>query len=433
MTRVTFPTGRIASTLCVCLIACRDSTHSADDVCSFEYQNDKTDDGRTIGTLVADDTGAYSIHVAVRWPSNESDPGSAPVAVTLQGGWDHEGTPINNDTPRLDTTENVVDIHLDLPGAGESGGENDRRGPIAAAAVAAVLRWAAGETVDAGGCRLADRAPMANPEDLYLIGASNGGNLAYSVLTDDTLKLPPIAGLITWETPAGAEFVNVELGKDPTVYTPGTCSWSVVDGIQCTFPSERLTVGRIESGASALCFDLDDDAECSDADIAVRGTEAKETGEVMLSPAMRQAVADEGLSVQGYASLEETDVWWSYRDAGRRVGLLVAMQPELPILLIGSEEDHVLTTWSDHPHVHGLGEALQASGAFWTRLNPGSEWMQENQSPNPPNLPLSLAGDAASLLTEEQEDPLIHVLTAAVQELSERHASGDWTSDAYPP
>jgi acetyl esterase/lipase len=417
------------STLALWLAGCRDSTHSADDVCSFEYQNDKTDEGRTIGTLIADDAGIYQIHVAVRWPATEGEPGTAPVAITLQGGWDHEGTPINSDTPRLDTTENVVDLHLDLPGAGESGGENDRRGPIAAAAVASVLRWAAGETVDAGGCHLADRAPMANPDDIYIIGASNGGNLAYSVLTDDTLNLPTIAGLITWETPTGAQFVNVELGKDPTVYTPGSCSWSDPDGIQCSFPSSQLTVGRIESGVSALCFDMDADQACSGSDIAVRGTEAKETGEVMLSPAMRQAVAEEGLTVQGYASLEDTDAWWSYRDAGRRVKLLTDMRPDLPILLIGSEEDHVLTTWTDHPHVHGIGEALQASGAFWTRLNPGTDWMPENQSPNTPNLPLSLAGDNATLLTEDQEEPLIRALTAAVQELSDRHARGDWTSD----
>jgi len=433
MIRITLPTRRIAAGLTLCLTACRDSTHSADDVCSFEYQNDKTDEGRTIGTLVADDTGSYEIHVAIRWPRTEQDASSAPVALTLQGGWDHEGTPISKDMPRLDTTENVVDLHLDLPGAGESGGENDRRGPIAAAAVAAVLRWAAGEMVDAGGCHLADRAPMANPADLYLIGASNGGNLAYSVLTDDSLSVPPVAGLITWETPAGAEFVNVELGKDPTVYTPGTCTWNRSTGIQCPFPADQLTVGRTEGASSVLCFDTDDDHDCSDADIAVHGTEAKETGEVMLSPLMRQAAEEEGLTLQGYASIEDTDAWWSYRDAGRRVDLLAAMWPELPVLMIGSEEDHVLTSWSDHPHLHGLGEALQSSGAFWTRLNPGSEWMQENQSPNPPNLPLSLSGDQATLLTEDQEDPLIHALTAAVQELSDRHASGDWTAEGHPP
>ena len=427
MTRLTWT--MCVSSLVWCLAGCRDSTRSIDDVCTFEYQNDKMDEGRTIGTLIADDAGIYQILVAVRWPATDGEPGTAPVAVTLQGGWDHEGTPINSDTPRLNTTESVVDLHLDLPGAGESGGENDRRGPVAAAAVAAVLRWAAGETVDAGGCHLADRAPVANPDDIYLVGASNGGNLAYSVLTDDSLNVPPIAGLITWETPTGAQFVNVELGKDPTVYTPGTCSWSASDGIQCAVPSEKLIVGRIEGAASALCFDMDADQECGGSDIAVRGTESKETGEVMLSPAMRQAIADEGLTVQGYASLEDTDVWWSYRDAGRRVNLLIERWPGLPILWIGSEEDHVLSTWTDHPHLHGIGEALQASGAFWTRLNPGTTWMPENQSPNAPNLPLSLAGDNATLLTEDQEEPLIGALTAAVQELSDRHARGDWTSD----
>lgn len=409
---------------------CHRPTGSADDVCSFEFQQDNVDDGgRTIGTRVADAEGAYTIHAALRWPDRVMDAGTAPVAVILQGGWDHEGTPVNADTPHVDTAEGLVDIHLDLPGAGQSGGENDRRGPIAASAVAALLRWVAGEGVDAGGCALADRAPMADPSAIYLIGASNGGNLAMSVLTDDTLDLPPIAGLITWETPAAATFVNVELGNDPSVYAPGSCTYASDAGITCPFPDDELLSVEGSPSLSTVCFDTDADHACSDADVTVHGTEDKTTGLMMLSPMLREAIDARGLPLVGYADTEDADAWWSYRDASRRTDALVASWPELPVLLIGSEEDHVLTTWSDHPHVHGFGQALQASGAFWTRLNPGATWLPANASPNPPDLPLALAGDTATLLTEDEEDPLTDVLTAAVRELADRHASGDWSSD----
>lgn len=409
---------------------CQHYTGSADDVCSFEFQQDNIDGGgRTIGTRVADADGVYQTHVALRWPDAPMDPGTAPVAVILQGGWDHEGTPVTADTPHVDTRDGLVDIHLDLPGAGQSGGENDRRGPIAASAVAALLRWVAGEGVDAGGCRLTDRAPMADPTSIYLIGASNGGNLAVATLTDATLELPTVSGLITWETPAAAGFVNVELGNDPSVYTPGTCAYDPAAGITCPFPADTLLSVNGSPSLSTVCFDTDADDACSDADVTVHGTEDKATGLMMLSPALRAAIDDRGLPIVGYGTAEEADAWWAYRDASRRAPALVDRWPELPVLLIGSETDHVLTTWADHPHVHGFGQALQDNGAFWTRLNPGATWLRANSSPNAPELPLSLAGDDATLLTEDEEDPLTDVLTGAVLELAERHTTQDWTSD----
>lgn len=393
---------------------CRHGGGAADDVCSFEFQaDDVSKAGRSVGTMIADDDGDYQIHVVVRWAEDMGDDGTAPIGVTLQGGWDHEGTPVLGEDPHLDTANPVVDIHLDLPGAGLSGGTNDRRGPLATAAVASVLRWAHGDGVDFGGCGLQDRIPAANPDDLYIIGASNGGNLAYSVLTDDTVDIPPIAGLVTWETPAAATFVNVELGDNPSVYAPGSCTFTSTSGLLCPFPAEEL-VSLPGEQVSTLCFDLDADGGCDEAsDVIVHGSEAKETGELMLSPALRQAADDAGLTLAGYGSLADADAWWLYRDASRRVDMLVARWPELPVMLIGSETDHVIDTWTDHPHVHGLGEALQSAGAFWTRLNPGSRWLPENTTVNAPDLPLSLAGDDGRMLTEDVEDPLEIPLTAA--------------------
>jgi len=412
------------------LVGCRQGTGSADDVCSFEFSEDPlAKDGRTVGTMVQADDGQYELHVVVRWAKEMGDPGTAPVGITLQGGWDQQGTPVTADTTRLDTTQPIVDIHVDLPGAGLSGGTNDRRGPIAAAAVAAVLRWASGDGVDSGGCHLSDRVPAANVDDLYLVATSNGGNLAYSVLTDDSLSYPPVSGLLTWETPVAAMFANVELGNSPSVHDPDTCSWEPTNGVVCEFPADEL-IAVNAGGAAQLCFDLDDDGTCvEENDVVVHGTENKENGEIMLSPTLRSAVADQGLDVRGFASQEDVDAWWLYRDAGRRTELFVERNPDLPVMILGSEVDHVIDTWTDHPHLHAIGQALQASGAFWTRLNPGATWLRENTDANPPNLPLSLEGDDATLLPEEVEDPLEGALTAGVFELSDRTASGDWTSD----
>lgn len=434
---MSFPPPTRAARLLMCTTAlallpgCRKGTGSADDVCSFEFQaDDLAKDGRTVGTMLQDDAGLYDLHVVVRWAGKMGGDGTAPIAITLQGGWNQEGTPVTSDTTRLDTTQSVVDIHVDLPGAGLSGGYNDRRGPVAAAAVATVMRWAHGETVDSGGCHLPDRVPAANTDDLYLVGTSNGGNLAYSVLTDDSLTLPPVAGLVTWETPVAATFANVELGNDPSVHEPGTCSWDQSAGVFCDFPADELIVTNTGGPTSTLCFDLDQDGACvEENDVVVHGTESKDTGEIMLSPRLRQAVSDAGLQPTGFASEEDADAWWFYRDAGRRTDLFVQRWPTLPVMILGSEVDHVIDTWTDHPHLHAIGEALQANGAFWTRLNPGEKWLAGNTNENPPNMLLSLGGDDAKLLAEEVEDPLEDTLTAAVMELSERNASGDWTGD----
>ena len=113
------------------------------------------------------------------------------------------------------------------------------------------------------------------------------------------------------------------------------------------------------------------------------------------------------------------------RDAARLAGALVAAQPELPILLLASATDHVQTL-PDHPHVFGLGEALQGAGAAWTRLNPGTAWLPELSEENPPNAPLRLDDPTGSLVSEAAEEPLAELLAAAVLELSERHQTGEW-------
>ncbi len=414
----------------VACLACRGSPMSADNVCSADFQPDTIGTNtRTVDTMLADATGVFQIHVAVRWAERMGPAGTAPIGVLLHGGWDHIGTPVTVDMPHLDTTQPLVDIHLDLPGGGQSGGTDDERGPLAAAAVAAVLQWAHGDTVDAAGCHLQDRIPPANADDIYVVGASNGGNLAYATLTDETLDLPPLAGLVTWETPVAATFASVELGADPTVYTPGACQWTAANGIQCQFPADELLALPADP-TSELCFDINADGRCEDGvDAIVHGPPRPETGELMLSPDLRLAMDERGLLVTGYASAADDDTWWAYRDASRRVQLLTQRWPDLPVLLIGSDVDHILSTWTDHPHIHGIGQALQASGAAWTRLNPGSTWLPANHTENAPDLPLSLLGDDGQMLTEQAESPLDQPLTAAVFELSSRHASGDWTSE----
>lgn len=414
---------RIAAALAVSAVACRGPGGEADDLCRAEHLPDAIEDGaRTLGVQVPDDAGG-SVHAEVRWPEDPGGEDGWPIVLVLHGAWDPVGTPVDRSTMRVDVGRGLVDIHLDLPGNGGTTGTNDRRGAASRAAVATVLGWAAGDRLDSGGCALPDRVPRADPDSLYVLGSSNGGNLAVATLADPMLSLPHVAGLVTWETPAGPPFTNVELGADPTVYTPGTCAHTASSGIVCEMPGERLV--ETSGDSPVLCFDLDGDGGCDANDVVVRGAEDPATGLVMLSPGLVEAATAKGLALVGYADAETALAWWAERDAARLAGALVAARPELPVMLLASEVDHVQTL-ADHPHVFGLGEALQGAGAAWTRLNPGRDWLAGLGEENAPNAPLRLADPRGALVPEEAEEPATALLTAAILELSDRRRTGDW-------
>ncbi len=410
------------------LLGCHDADGWLDEPCLAEFATDDVDPGvRTMQTQLADDSGAWAIHVQLRWPAASPGPDDRwPIAVTLHGGWDQSGTPVDPGTSRVDPADGIVTIHMDLPGNGLSDGVNDRRGAESRGAVAQALAWAAGTVSDQGSCTVAARTRAGDPDQLYLVGTSNGGNLVAATLADPSLDLPPLDGAVLWETPAGPQFANVELGLDPTVYEAGTCTVQPDAAIRCPYPAERLAWTRPGPAPAEFCFDLDDDADCTDADVIVHATEDPISGAWMLSPWITEDLAAIGADLEGYGTAAQADAWWAERDAARAAPELVALHPDLPLILVASEEDHIQTL-VDHPHVYGLGEALQTSGARWTRLNPGARWLGGGPD-NAPDAPLRLQAGAAGLLAEDDENPLPSALSAAVLELADRQTNGDWES-----
>ena len=406
------------------LVGCRQAAQTPlEDACSAEYQLDNVggEDQRTIGTMLPDETGAFGVHVRLAWPEQATSE-RWPMALEVQGAWEQKmGT-----DARLQVAAGVVEVRVDLPGGGLSTGDNDLRGAASRATLATVLRWMAGELRDQGGCTAPERTGHGDPDDLYLIGTSNGGNLAVAALADPALDLPPIAGLITWETPVSPPFVNVEYGADPTVYVPGSCA--LAPDLRCPFPMEQFLDLHKDAPLDVLCFDLNADRACDKGiDVVVVGAEDPETDLQMLSPALTAEAEALGAELAGFAGSEAATAWWAVRDASAQAGALVAAWPDLPVVLLGSDEDHVQSA-SDHPQIYGWGEALQASGAAWTRLNPGTRWLSIAGGENPPNAVLSLGGTTLRLLTEEEEVQLEDVLAASVLELSERTRTGDWTT-----
>jgi alpha-beta hydrolase superfamily lysophospholipase len=417
-------TRRLAAMATVALVGCGGgrATH-AGDVCAAELVDDPFEnDVRTVVTRLAVD-GAYTARVRLRVPRRPPQDGDAyPVALIVHGGWEPDGTAAETESPTAAVNAGLSVIHLDLAPEGAAG---DHRGAIARAAVARAMRYAVGLERDQSGCTLQDRQGGGGVDRLVLVGVSNGGNLAVATLADPTLDLPSPTGVVTWETPSAPPFTTVAFGGEPTVYTPGACARGSVQGLDglrvlCEYPTDLLV-----GSADGPCFDVDGDGACTDADAAPRGTHDPVSRRDMYDPSLASLLAARGL-LPTYASDADTArIWWEERDATALAAQAVTLHPEAPYLLLASEEDHVLP-YADHPHVYALGEALQAADAAWTRLNPDADRVAEADDENQPNAPLAMSDPRARVLSEDAENPLDALLSAAVRELVDTGPRAEW-------
>lgn len=358
------------------------------------------------------------IGVQIRWPIRDPGDEQWPVAVVVPGGFVPDEVATRKTSVGVQNEDGIVSIQVDLAGENWFEGANDLRGPIGRKAVALALRYAAGEIADQHDCKITDRSRAALAENVVLVGLSNGGNLAAATLADASLDLPPVIGWVAWETPAGPQFVNSDHRNDDRLYTPGTCV-ADASGIVCPYD-----VTTLAAALSGYCFDLNGNGRCNEDDLSTSGPLDVETGREWISPQIATLAQNAGLSSSSVADLASSTTFWAERNASLLAPDVVAQYPDLPILLVASEEDHVLTGLSDHPHVFGLGEVLQTAGARWTRLNPGRDW-SELEDENPPNAPLTISA-ASGWLTPKDGPALESNLSAAVREISDRTNDDSW-------
>ena len=394
--------------LIAALWGCDDPCAEGDDIGRSTY---------SAHTTLTDENG--TIAAEIRWPTRDPEGETWPVAVVVPGGFVPDEVATYSVEVGVQNDDGVVSVHVDMAGESWLDGVDDLRGSIARKAIALALRYAAGETNDDNTCSILGRSPAARVDRTVLVGLSNGGNVVAATLADNTLDLPPIAGWVSWETPSGAQFVNQEHENSTALYTPGTCVLTSAR-LECPYNVTDLTVTQ----DGALCFDTNADGFCSTGDFEAYGTTNRETGLQMVSPPLAQLAANAGLVADKVADLDAVTAFWDEREAAAMAAAVVSTNPDLPIILLGSEIDHVLTGLSDHPHLFGLGEALQRANARWTRLNPGKDWTSY-ESENEPNAPLSLA-DPQGWLTPEEGASLEQNLAAAVREISDRTDGDMW-------
>ena len=334
--------------------------------------------------------------------------------VVLHGGWTSDWIPVASSFDRLAEGMGFVEVHLDLPGATNppswpvTDGEDDLHGQGARKAVARVLRYAADLIDDEDGCRLSDRADGLAPEQLVLVGSSNGGNLAMAVLADTDVELPPVGGLVAWETPAGAQFVLKELDEQDGE----ACGWDETwGGLACEATYTNLRHDEV------TWEDRDDDGVVDEQERVY--DHLRVDGRLLHSPQLAAALG----RADGAFGPEEAWDWFRWRDASRAAAGALARIPELGTILIGHETDHAQEL-AGSPHVVGLGTTLAEAGG-WVRLNPDASYLEG--SPDTPAFE-GLDVDAPGELLADDIGRRAAVSAAAL-ELADRVWMGDWSPD----
>ncbi|MCP4810659.1 MAG: hypothetical protein GY913_18410 [Proteobacteria bacterium] len=319
--------------------------------------------------------------VALEIVADGEDPREQSPVVVLGGGFASAQVP-SGGSSRLPAGDGFVQVRTDLPA--DFFGEDSRT------RVARVVEYAAGGVPDDDGCTIEERVPRVDAH-VVLVGESNGGNLAIATLAAEPDL--PVSALVTWETPAGPQFILTELVLPET----GACTVDPV--LACEVDTSDLAWdGR-------PWLDRDGDGERDDDEPLFDGLELADGR--LHSP---QLLADLG-EQSGVLSVEAATAWFAWREASH-----LAPDVQVPAIVLGSSEDHAQVL-PDSPHVVGLAGSLGG----WVRLNPGRAWTGLDVE-NAPGDGLDL--DDPGVLVDLDKRLLI---AAGVAEVLDRSRDDDWS------
>ncbi len=389
-------------------------------------------------------------------------PEGAPVVVMAQGG--HGPGEIGWDEVNpLALEAGVVTVVFILPGGGRawpaSTGTFDYRGPACRQALRDVIRYAMGELEDEDGLHISDRIPWADTGMTGLLGMSNGGNLALVTIGEHGPAIAGLDWLALWESPIGDQYVNAELGKaggpENPFYVPGTCTatacpWPGFDvALEWDTGFTREIVDPLDGTmwpiTGTFFVDFDADGTLDGGELVIEGIPGP--GEIMsgehlpwlyysteLADAIDGRMSDlfpVGLP-SWMASTADMRSYWSGRDGALSIAAASAALPGLPVMILGSVEDHVQGP-VDHPHLRSLVMGLAAAGHAWFRVDPDSVYMEAASGEPAASFPELAAGEqipwpgASEVLIPEALES--HLVPAAVMELCDRARAGNTDPD----
>jgi len=312
-----------------------------------------------------------------------------------------------------------------------------------------VIRYALGEKADQTGRTIHETVGDVARDNVGLIGLSHGGNTCGVVMGMHGEALPDLAFYISHESPYGEGNVGVELGGRHTgrvnpAYDPdtGTLDLSKLDyGPELAVPSPRrpprwddnYTILR-----GSLFFDVDNDSQFNaDKDFQPMPFQCDlgDGRKIWYSCRLLREAESRGLWAGARSahipSVEEAAEFWRYRDGAPHVADAVRKIPQLAVLVVARQTDHVQLA-PDHPHVLRQVNAFQEAGAKLIRLNPDRayvEWVTGRTDEALVDNDANQTYDAeriAGALEPDRAAPTGALLAAAACELADRVQAGNF-------
>jgi hypothetical protein len=180
--------------------------------------------------LPSDATGGGTLAVRATFPDDPErfrygPSGGAPVVVLSPGGFSAGG--LDLESPSSYTDAGLIVVTFFYPGGGPPGigsdGVYDERGDLSQRAFRDVVRFAAGDLRDTLGRTLSEVVDGTARTDLVgILALSNGGSIAITTLGRYGDEIPPLAFLVSWESPSNDQVLGVELGTHDLDPDPST-------------------------------------------------------------------------------------------------------------------------------------------------------------------------------------------------------------------
>ncbi len=329
----------------------------------------------------------------------------------------------------------------------ESGGAFDYGGEQSIRVLRDVIRFASGLIPDNDEryiSSLTRVTPLTNEVGVYVF--SDAGIAAVNVFSLYGDVLPAVQYYVGRENPTVDTLTCLEAGyvddtgqlvtntlyNYPASYSPATINLTYTNvGWEATYKDEH-------SGAMGRAYlDLDGNGNVSAGDYVMSWRVPVLFGKRYYSVALTQALLDtNALTLSTWpadlATPEEAARDWPFRQSPGRYADLPTMMPDLKVMLVFAQEDHVQAA-QDKPAIHQAFQGFRFEARLWVRLNPDRAYVQsllpaagEDFPDNPANTEPDNWMQIGSYAYPGQGSARSLVPLAAVSEMADRAHFDRW-------
>ncbi len=329
----------------------------------------------------------------------------------------------------------------------QSGGVFDYGGEQSTQVLRDVIRFAAGIIPDKNGRYLPALVNVtALTSEVGVYAFADAGIAAVNVFSQYGDTLPGVQYFVGRENPTVDTLACLEAGylddtgqpvTNPFYNYPTSYGSSAIN---LTYTNVRwdATYKDAHTGAVGRAYlDLDGSGNVSAGDYILSWRVPVIFGKRTYSVALTQALLDNGaLTLSAWpadlATPEEAARDWPSRQSTGRYADLRTMMPDLKVMLVFAQEDHVQAA-PDKPHIHQAFQGFRFEAGLWVRLNPDRAYVQSlmptagNDFPdNPANTQPDDWTQIGTYAYPGQGTAARLVPLAAVAEMADRAHYGRW-------